>query len=93
MFPQHLFEASKLVMGAESIERSGGLRIHAEKSKREREREIGLPLIQYNEDVLLDAIGCSHCGATKRTMVKLSNRILCKYVRHGVSAVFGRHVS
>lgn len=63
-----------------------------EKTEREKERETGLPLIRYNENVL-DVIECRHCGATKRTMTKLSSRSLCKYVRQDVSAIFGRHVS
>ncbi|EZA57854.1 hypothetical protein X777_00956 [Ooceraea biroi] len=52
-------------MGAESVKPSGGLQICMLKKENEREREIGLPLIRYNEDILLDPIGCSHCGATK----------------------------
>lgn len=38
------------------------MQIHSGKKK----TEIGLPLIRYNKDVLLDAIRCNHCGATKK---------------------------
>lgn len=33
--------------------------------ERKKKKEIGLPLIRYNKDVFLDAIGCSHCRDQK----------------------------
>lgn len=33
--------------------------------ERREKKEIGLPLMRYNKDVFLDAIGCSHCRDQK----------------------------